>query len=391
MTLPRLSSPHRTFQVVVYLLAPLFSWAQVNTRGALVFEKHPVASEAFESVNVFDIDKDGTLDIFSGSYWYKGPEYVQRKAVGALKRHGEYYDDFSTIVLDVDNDGNKDVITGGWFEAELIWKENPGKDGTWTNHVIARPGNIESTRAWDIDGDGVVEIVPNTPGKPLVIYRIKKESNNNKIAFDSIPVINQHGHGLGYGDINGDGRGDLIVDKGWIECPLKPFSQPWTYHAEFNVVQASVPMIVTDVNKDGLNDIIIGQGHNYGLDWYEQRLDKAKNRSWVKHVIDPYNAQFHTMALSDIDNDGTNELISGKRYRAHDDNDPGAHDPIGLYYYKWNGEFFVKQVISYGSLGTGKGTGIFFAVEDLNNDSWKDIVVAGKDGLCVFYNRGFAK
>jgi len=359
-----------------------------NHTGALIFERRQIAAESFESVNVLDIDKDGVLDIFSGSFWYKGPEFSHRNFVGPLERYGEYYDDFSAIVFDVNSDGNADVITGGWFGGTLIWKENPGKEGEWTEHVIARCGNIESTRSWDIDGDGTPEIVPNTPGKPLVIYKIKKEATTSPVRFDSIKVLDQHGHGLGYGDINADGRGDLIVDKGWLECPSDPFVQPWILHSEFNVVQASVPMLVTDVNQDGHNDLIIGQGHNYGLDWYEQRIDKKKNRIWVKHSIDPFNAQFHTMTLSDIDNDGVSELITGKRYRAHNDNDPGAHDPIGLYYFKWNGESFSKQVISYGGLGEGKGTGIFFAVEDLNNDNWKDIVVAGKDGLCVFFNRG---
>lgn len=366
--------------------------AQPNEhQSALIFEKHQIASESFESVNVLDIDKDGVLDIFSGSFWYKGPDYIKRNYVGPISRHGEYYDDFSTIVLDVNADGNKDVITGGWFGGVLVWKENPGKEGNWKEHIVARCGNIESTRSWDIDGDGVVEIVPNTPGKPLVIYKLRKGQPNDMVKFDSIKVMDQHGHGLGYGDINGDGRGDLIVDKGWLECPDDPFSKPWVLHADFDVVQASVPMLVTDVNKDGYNDVIIGQGHNYGLNWYEQQVDKNKKRTWIKHSIDPYNAQFHTMMMSDIDNDGAPELVTGKRYRAHDDNDPGAHDPVGLYYFKWNGESFSKQIISYGPPGEGKGTGIFFAIEDLNNDKWKDIVVAGKDGLCVFFNRGVAR
>ena len=124
---------------------------------------------------------------------------------------------------------------------------------------------------------------------------------------------------------------------------MDPFRQPWTFHAEFDFVQASVPMLVTDVNQDGRNDLIVGQAHNYGLDWYEQKIDTKKIRTWVKHAIDPYNSQYHTMVLSDIDNDGKPELITGKRYRAHDDNDPGAHDPVGLYYFKWNGESFSNK------------------------------------------------
>ncbi len=66
------------------------------------------------------------------------------------------------------------------------------------------------------------------------------------------------------------------------------------------------------------------------------------------------------MEWVDIDNDGKEELVTGKRYRAHNDKDAGAHDYVGLYYFKWNGESFTKQVISYGPFGEGKGAGLVF-------------------------------
>jgi hypothetical protein len=94
------------------------------------------------------------------------------------------------------------------------------------------------------------------------------------------------------------------------------------------------------------------------------------------------------MAWDDLDNDGKKELITGKRYRAHNEKDPGSFDPIGLYYFQWNGESFSKQVISYGPFGEGKGTGIYFEVVDLRDTGRKDIIVAGKDGLYVFFNEG---
>jgi hypothetical protein len=43
-------------------------------------------------------------------------------------------------------------------------------------------------------------------------------------------------------------------------------------------------------------------------------------------------------------------------------------------------------VISYGPAGEGKGAGLFFSVADLRNSGRKDIIVAGKDGLYVFFN-----
>lgn len=359
-----------------------------SAQSSLVFEKQFVAAEAFESVAVLDVDGDEIPDILSGSFWYKGPDFVSRKFVGPISRHNEYYDDFSGIVADINGDNLPDVVTGGWFGAELFWRENPGKAGTWKHHTISRPGSIETTRAWDIDGDGTLEIVPNTPGKPLRVYRYTKGSPPR---FDSVQIVNVHGHGLGFGDINGDGRGDFVVDNGWIEAPAKPFEGKWILHQEFKYEQASVPIIVADVNGDKLSDIIIGQGHGYGLLWLEQVVSKDGKRRWQQHEIDPYNAQYHTMEWVDLDNDGRPELVTGKRYRAHDDNDPGAHDPVGLYYFRWTGSSFVKQVISYGKPGEGKGTGLYFQVVDLNHDGWKDIVVAGKDGLYVFHNKGTAR
>ena len=375
---------------LIVFFSGLVIWAIISCQPikGLKFRKQLIASESFESVVVFDVNGDHQLDIVSGSYWYEGPDFLKRHFIGPVKRVGEYYDDFSTIPMDVNGDGKMDFITGGWFDGTLRWRENPGNDNEWPLHDIVVTGNIETTRAWDIDGDGFDEIVPNTPGKPLAYYTLLRDSHGKSTGqFSRTQVAETHGHGLGFGDINGDGRGDFIVSDGWIEAPIERSKQPWIKHADFNLGDASIPIIVEDVNKDGLNDLIVGQAHGYGLDWYEQKRE-GKAIKFIKHAIDPYNSQYHTMAWADMNNDGQMELITGKRYRAHNGHDPGANDDYGLYYFIWNGESFVKTPISYGHYGETKGTGLFFVVADLRNTGRKDIVVAGKDGLYVFYNQG---
>lgn len=357
-----------------------------QTVPAVHFKKQLIAAESFESVAVMDVNGDQQEDIVSGSYWYEGPHFLKRHYIGPVKRVGEYYDDFSCIPMDVNGDGKIDFITGGWFDGTLRWRENPGNDAEWPMHDIAVTGNIESTRSWDIDGDGFDEIVPNTPGKPLAYYTLIRDKSG-KGQFIKTTVTDTQGHGLGFGDINGDGRGDLIVADGWLEAPVDRKQPAWVKHNDFNLGDASVPLIVADVNKDGLNDLIAGQAHGYGLDWYEQKKMEGKT-VFIKHPIDPFHSQYHTMAWVDIDNDGDMELVTGKRYRAHNGNNPGDNDYPSLYYFKWNGESFTKNIISYGPFGEGKGTGVFFAIADLQHSGWKDIVVAGKDGLCVFYNLG---
>lgn len=369
----------------VFLLTSTFLFAQERP---LKFSKQQIASEAYETVGVFDVDNDGKLDLVSGAYWYKGPDFQARHYIGSAKRYGEYYDDFSTIPLDVNGDGLMDFITGGWFGKQLVWKQNPGDGGEWQEHLIAEAGNIESTRSWDFDGDGIIEIIPNTPNDSLVVYRLQLDGNKKGAGmFSKHSIFGPHGHGLGFGDINGDGLTDIIVSKGWLQAPKNTFAGEWKFHLEFELGTASVPMIVADVNKDGLSDLIVGQGHDYGLFWHEQKpATKKQKTQWIKHPIDPYNSQYHSMEWTDLDGDGKNELVTGKRYRAHNGKDPGGNDDLGLYYFKWNGENFSKQVIDYGPYGHGKGTGVYFSVSDVDNNGMKDIIVAGKDGLNIYYN-----
>jgi hypothetical protein len=363
------------------LLAP-----QLKSGSELRFRKQLIASESAESVGIFDVNGDQNPDIISGSYWYEGPSFLNRHLIGQVERVNEYYDDFATIPLDVDGDEKIDFITGGWFSKTLRWRKNPGNEKEWPLLDIVQTGNIETIRAWDVDGNGFEEIVPNTPGSPLIYYTLNRDKSNKPLGtFTKTKVIDKHGHGLGFGDINGDGRKDFIISEGWIEAPADRNNESWKFHPDFDLKDASIPIIVADINKDGLNDLISGHGHSYGLHWYEQKKE-GNSIKFIKHPIDPFHSQYHTMEWDDIDNDGQMELITGKRYRAHNGKDPGDNESSGLYYFKWNGESFTKHVISYGPFGEGKGTGIFFRVEDLHKRGRKDIVVAGKDGLYVFFN-----
>ncbi|AKD56699.1 FG-GAP repeat domain-containing protein [Spirosoma radiotolerans] len=371
------------------LFALLLLVSAVAPEPALRFNRYFVAAESYESVGVFDVDNNDTLDLVSGDFWYEGPRFRNRHLIGNEPRKDQYYDDFSTIPMDVNADGRLDFITGGWFDQTLRWVENPGKKGsTWPLHEIGKVGNVETTRAWDVDGDGVIDIVPNNPNHPLKYIKLTSPG-----VFRTVTVAPTQGHGLGFGDVNGDGRGDLIVSDGWLEAPANREQTPWTLHKEFSFGTASVPILVADVNGDQRNDLIVGQGHSYGLHWYEQTRDASGQRGWTKHLIDEKNSQYHCLEWIDITGDGRPELLTGKRFRAHNGRDPGEEDPVGLYYFTWDAprKQFVKHDIAYGPAGVGKGTGIYFAVADLHKTGRKDIIVAGKDGLFVFFNEGAMK
>jgi hypothetical protein len=349
-----------------------------------------ISDAPYEAAALFDVDKDGVPDIVSGAFWYRGPSW-QRHRICDVCQHGEYHDDFSTIPLDVNGNGYLDFITGGWWGGKLVWRENPrGQAGEWRTHVIDETGPIETTRAWDIDGDGELEIVPNNPGAGLRFYKLIRDADGKGTGdFRKVQISNTpQGHGLGFGDPTGTGRPCLIVNNGFWEATGDPLREPWRFHEEFKLGTASVPILCVDLDGDGVNELIVGQAHGYGLHYYRPHRQSDGSRRWRRHDIDPFFSQYHEMHWIDIDNDGQSELITGNRYRAHCGNEPGETETVGLYCFKWTGQHFVKQVIDHGTVPHASGTGIQMAISDIDNDGRLDIVAAGKEGLYLFKNLG---
>lgn len=354
------------------------------------WEKTKLDDGAYEAAGVFDVNNDGKLDIVCGGFWYEAPNWTKHK-ICDLALQGEYYDDFSTIPMDINGDGYLDFVTGGWWGQTLFWRENPkGQPVEWKTHNIDQVGSIETTRGWDVDGDGELEIVPNTPGNPLCVFKLIRDSAGKGTGqFKKYQISAEpQGHGLGFGDVLGNGKGCFITPSGWWEPMGDPLTGEWKFHQEWSFGSASVPMIAADVNGDGVNEIIVGQAHGYGLDYYTRKDNADGTRTWTKHPIDPWFSQYHEMIWIDVDGDGENELVTGNRFRAHCGNEPGETDIVGLWYFKWNGESFTKCVIDHGKKGEASGTGIYMWIGDIDGSGKLDIVAPGKEGLYLFRNLG---
>lgn len=373
--------------VIVCLIA-----APCVAAGPLKFERVKISGDVFEAASVADVNNDGKMDIISGAYWYEGPDFKRAHKMCDVTPEGEYRDDFCDFPMDVNGDGYVDIITGGWWGQKLRWRENPkGKPAAWTVHDVDETGNVETIRFWDVDRDGHLDVVPNAGGR-LVVYRLVRNADGKAAGkfTEHVLMPGGVGHGMGFGDVNGDGRGDFVIPDGWVEAPLDPWKGTWTQHKEFKLGTASNPILVHDVNGDGLADLIVGEAHNYGLYWMEQQRDGEK-RSWTKHMIDPDRSQYHDLTLADIDNDKTLELITGKRYRAHNGHDPGANDPVGVYYFEIDGGKFTRITLDYGPADRASGVGIYPWVADVDGNGWKDVVAPGKEGLYLFKNYGSSK
>jgi hypothetical protein len=247
----------------------------------------------------------------------------------------------------------------------------------------------------DMDGDKIPEYVANSwnAKNPMLIWKFKGKKGSQGMSKHVVSESG-NGHGQGFGDINGDGHEDIVFMQGWYERPARnAFGRPWKWHKDFTLPHASCPILVKDLNGDGRNDLIWGDGHNYGLYWHEQLEPRQDGTTvWKHHLIDKKISQLHAMAWSDLNNDGQPEIITGKRYYAHSGRDRGAEDEIEIASFQPKREIdgtvsFKKEIIHTGQAGTG----LYIQVADLNGDDLRDIVVPGKSGTHILWNKGAAR
>ena len=369
--------------------------AEKKNRTVVEFKKHTLTREfVSEGVAVGDINHDGRIDVMSGAYWYEAPEWKRHeifegKAYDPAK---EYSNSFLNFSMDINQDEWIDLIVIDYPGKLAYWYENPKNgEGRWKKHLIHKTVEVgnESPALLDIDGDGRMDILcADSKEKQMVWLQAPKTQDQTEwkrfaVSEKNVPGTDRFSHGLGYGDINNDGRKDVITKQGWWEGPVDPTQPKWVYH-EATLGEDCSHMHVLDVNKDGANDVISASAHRYGIWWHEQAKDADGNTTWKQHEMFKAFSQSHSSSLIDLNEDGNPDLISGKRFFAHNDtdNDPGAREPAVLYWFEYKPgteSFFEPHEIDNDS-----GAGLTIVTEDITKDGAIDIVISNKKGVFVF-------
>jgi len=356
-----------------------------------------------------DIDRDGHGDAVYGPYWYAGPDFKTRHEIYPPEDFdpNKYSNNFITFVSDVNGDEWPDVLVNVWPGKEVAWFENPGKaGGAWKRHLAHPIVDNESPGFADVTGDSKPELVFHTGGV-LGFAGPSDPTGTQRWTFrpcSEQAKWGQYTHGLGTGDVNGDGRVDLLMAEGWWEQPEPGSKEPWTKHS-FAFGGGGAQMHAYDVDGDGDQDVISSlQAHGYGLSWFEQ-VKKDGEITFVPHPILPTAAdqnldgvqfsQPHAVQVVDVNGDGLKDIITGKRYWAHGpkgDPDPGG--PALLYWFELvRGDKAAganaAAAVSYKPhrIDDDSGVGTNFATGDLNGDGRLDIVIGNKKGGFVFLQK----
>jgi dienelactone hydrolase len=380
------------------------------------FQKHLLNAESeFSAAAVMDVDRDGLLDIVCGAYWYKAPHWTKNRFRDVEQIRGRY-DDYANLSIDVDGDGLPDIVSVNYRSQSLFWCQNPGSlfhypqdeapateqaprpSAIWKKTLIDRPGKSETGRLVDIDGDGQLDILP--AGTDFAAwYEVIRNGQSLEWRRHDLPS-NLIGHGIGWGDINGNGRLDLFGPNGWAESPPNARDGRWKWHPDFQLPRdCSIPILCHDVNGDGRNDLIWSRGHHIGIYWTEQlnagqlswKLDSSIPRDhtvierictagWITHAIDTSWGSAHTLLLADLTGDGNPDLVAGKRYQGHDGKDPGENDPLRIYSYHFDShrKTWARNPISFGG---NCGIDLDAVCVDLDGDGDIDIVAPSRSGL----------
>jgi len=366
--------------------------ASTFNAGAQKFVKHVLTTEFLaEGSAVADINHDGRPDIVAGAYWFEAPHWNKHAIAhdGPFSPATGYSKTFLNFAMDVDQDGWMDVIRVGWPGEELVWYANPkNKPGLWVMHTIQDHVGNESPALVDIDGDGRLDLLCNSPEEKAMVW-FKSPTKKGDTAWtkyiiakgDDVEGTHRYTHGLGWADLNGDGRADVIITKGWWETPKDPTKPNWVFHAvDFGPECAQMHLF--DVDGDGDVDIVSSSAHNYGIWWHERTKDAQGNTIWKLHDIYHGFSESHSLALADINGDGHPDLVTGKRYFAENGRDTGSYEPCVIYWFEYKPGKVPVWVPH--QIDDDSGVGLQVLVKDLNKDGLPDIVVSNKRGVFWF-------
>jgi putative heme-binding domain-containing protein len=368
------------------------------TTGLPAWERNAVPlPESIWSVESVDANADGRLDLIAMGettvFALLAPDWKPQVLINTREPKMLY-----CVALDADRDGDQDIAVGRyrvpWIEHRqaleagktqeeptgpdfsIAWIENTGiVDGDpWPWHPIDREFNgIHGLATGDVDGDGWKDLLADSimgPDFPRSLGWFRTPPRGKEVLERKLIAQGTAGgrpHYLDFGDLNGDGRGDLLVGESgdgtfswWEQEP----GNRWTQHliAREN---GATNLKRADLNGDGVPDAVASCGHGTGVFWFE-------GPDWKKHVIDGELRDPHALAVGDFDGDGDIDV---------------AVASFGEKVVRWYGNDGRGSFAAHNIDTTNQQEAYDLKTADLDGDGRLDLILAGRESRNVVWYR----
>jgi len=225
---------------------------------------------------------------------------------------------YKICVGDFNHDGLTDVAGIGWSSGQVdVFPQR--LDGTllFSAQFTANYGGYNDLKSGDVNGDGLADIVVMS-GQSYAIPNLGVLLQTNggfaPVSYYRIGP-NQTTTGMGIGDVNGDGRNDIVVSYGgnrpyarigvFLQQPSGMLSLGST-NASYDIPE---PVVIADVDLDGRQDVVTLHGGWQRLGIYFQTSLGSLATEQLYSI--PYASDYNLngLAIGDVNGDGMPDAV----------------------------------------------------------------------------------